>query len=233
MAESQDARYDRYADIFENETSAQSIELGNRALHWLFMENFQSSTGFLVVTQHARKAMEGEAAMKLSDPQHRALAVLLGGQVLTARQVGEVTGQSSDGAACTLRSLVGRGLVILGHHDGDRYGYKITDEGREHFGSAPADSRAYVLAKFLPLYGTGHGRPTHIVLNSPGRYGGFNYPALCGVSPNARQQGKVATATCRRCLRRALRWHIIPPPGGLGDPVHGGDVFSRIEASTR
>jgi DNA-binding MarR family transcriptional regulator len=51
--------------------------------------------------------------------------------VPTVRDIGPLTGQSSDGAAYTLRSLVKRGLVELGHHDGHRYGYKLTPEGRE------------------------------------------------------------------------------------------------------
>lgn len=36
----QDARYDRYADIFENPDTAESIELGNRVMHWLFTESW-------------------------------------------------------------------------------------------------------------------------------------------------------------------------------------------------
>jgi hypothetical protein len=51
-------RYDRYAEIFENPVSEAEIELGNRALHWLFMENFQASTGYGAVRQHAREAVE-------------------------------------------------------------------------------------------------------------------------------------------------------------------------------
>jgi hypothetical protein len=51
-------RYDRYAEIFENPVSEAEIELGNRALHWLFMENFQASTGYAAVRQHAREAVE-------------------------------------------------------------------------------------------------------------------------------------------------------------------------------
>jgi hypothetical protein len=50
-------RYDRYADIFDNPVTAESIELGNRVLHWLFMENFQASTSKLVIRQHARQAL--------------------------------------------------------------------------------------------------------------------------------------------------------------------------------
>jgi hypothetical protein len=50
--------------------------------------------------------------------------------VPTVRDIGPLTRQSTDGAAYTLRSLVRRGLVELGHHDGNRYGYKLTPEGR-------------------------------------------------------------------------------------------------------
>ena len=37
---SQDDRYDRYADIFDNPVTSSSIELGNRVLHAQFMENY-------------------------------------------------------------------------------------------------------------------------------------------------------------------------------------------------
>jgi DNA-binding MarR family transcriptional regulator len=72
----------------------------------------------------------------LSDLQRRALRVMAalaadGIDVPTVRDIGPKTGQSSDGAACTLRSLVRRGLVDLGHHDGNRYGYKLTPAGRK------------------------------------------------------------------------------------------------------
>lgn len=40
-----DARYDRYADIFENPTTDASIELGNRVLHAMFMENWDANVG--------------------------------------------------------------------------------------------------------------------------------------------------------------------------------------------
>lgn len=71
---------------------------------------------------------------KLSQLQHSALRALRklgasGDGVAAAHQVGQLTGQSTDGAAYTLRSLVNRGLVALGHHDGDRYGYRLTGEG--------------------------------------------------------------------------------------------------------
>lgn len=58
-----------------------------------------------------------------------------GTDVPIAREIAEVTRQSTDGAAYTLRSLVKRGLVELGRHDGDRYGYKLTTEGREELKS--------------------------------------------------------------------------------------------------
>lgn len=63
----------------------------------------------------------------------RAMAALAadGIDVPTVRDIGPRTGQSSDGAAYTLRSLVRRGLVVLGHHDGDRYGYTLTPAGAE------------------------------------------------------------------------------------------------------
>ena len=35
-----DKRYDRYAEIFNNPINEHVIELGNRVLHWSFMENF-------------------------------------------------------------------------------------------------------------------------------------------------------------------------------------------------
>ena len=49
-------RYDRYAEIFDNPVDAAVLELGNRVLHWQFMENYQTSTGYLVVRDHAREA---------------------------------------------------------------------------------------------------------------------------------------------------------------------------------
>jgi hypothetical protein len=49
-------RYDRYADMFDNPVTAESIELGNRVLHWEFMENCSPSTGRGVIAQHARNA---------------------------------------------------------------------------------------------------------------------------------------------------------------------------------
>ena len=55
----QDATYDRYADIFENPVTAEEIEVGNRALHGQFMENYQSSTTREVVRNRARKAQRG------------------------------------------------------------------------------------------------------------------------------------------------------------------------------
>lgn len=76
----------------------------------------------------------------LSWKQGRALNAIVtlagrGIDVPTVRDIGPLTGQSSDGAAYTLRSLCRRGLVELGHHDGNRYGYKLTPEGREELKS--------------------------------------------------------------------------------------------------
>lgn len=76
----------------------------------------------------------------LSNKQARVLSAIFsldrrGIDVPTVRDIGPLTGQSSDGAAYTLRSLVKRGLVELGRHDGDRYGYKLTPEGREELKS--------------------------------------------------------------------------------------------------
>lgn len=53
-----DARYARYADIFENDETAWSVELGWRALHWLFFENFGTSYARGVVAGHATQAQE-------------------------------------------------------------------------------------------------------------------------------------------------------------------------------
>lgn len=49
-------RYDRYADTFDTPVTAESIEVGNRVLHWMFMENWSTSTGRGVIAQHARNA---------------------------------------------------------------------------------------------------------------------------------------------------------------------------------
>lgn len=54
----QDAAYDRYADIFENPVTAEEIEVGNRVLHGSLMENYQDSTGRLVVTRRAVQAQQ-------------------------------------------------------------------------------------------------------------------------------------------------------------------------------
>lgn len=48
-----------------------------------------------------------------------------------ARQIAQWTGQSSDGAAYTLRSLVRRGLVEVVRHDGERGGYRLAGEGEQ------------------------------------------------------------------------------------------------------
>ena len=53
---STDARYQRYADIWECQETAESIECGWRALHWAFMENSGYSYAFGVVTDHTRAA---------------------------------------------------------------------------------------------------------------------------------------------------------------------------------
>jgi DNA-binding IscR family transcriptional regulator len=77
--------------------------------------------------------------MKLSEKQQAALRVMtqlaaVGTDVPTVRDIAPLTRQSTDGAAYTLRSLVSRGLVAHGHHDGDRYGYKLTEAGVEEAG---------------------------------------------------------------------------------------------------
>jgi DNA-binding IscR family transcriptional regulator len=74
--------------------------------------------------------------VKLSYGQRKALRAMAGLaengiDVPTVKDIGPKTGQSSDGAAVTLRSLVRKGLVELGHHDGNRYGYKLTPTGTE------------------------------------------------------------------------------------------------------
>jgi hypothetical protein len=51
-----DARYQRYADLFENPETAESIERGWRVLHWEFTENFDSLRARLTVIQHAQEA---------------------------------------------------------------------------------------------------------------------------------------------------------------------------------
>lgn len=92
----------------------------------------------------------------------------------------------------------------------------------------------YVLAKFVPVHHGGLSldkRPSHIVRNGKTTYGGFRHPALCGTSCWRRWSGELTDATCRKCLREAIRQGIIQAPAELGDPVHHGDIFSRIEAS--
>lgn len=51
-----DKIYQRYADTFNGPETAESIELGFRALHWMTMENHHSSIGHLVVQRHANEA---------------------------------------------------------------------------------------------------------------------------------------------------------------------------------
>lgn len=86
------------------------------------------------------------AARKLSPLQQAVLAALaellpapgsapMDGQFpppgpVHARDVARITGQSSDGAAYTLRSLVRRELVTIGSHDGDAAGYLLTEAGQ-------------------------------------------------------------------------------------------------------
>lgn len=75
---------------------------------------------------------------KLSRTQQGALEAMArltagdanGQAVWTAREIGAENGQSSDGAAYTLRSLVHRELVAHSGHNGERYGYKLTPAGR-------------------------------------------------------------------------------------------------------
>ncbi len=47
-----DQRFDRYADIFDNPVTAESIELGNRVLHWSFMENEAGGSVAQAVIKH-------------------------------------------------------------------------------------------------------------------------------------------------------------------------------------
>jgi hypothetical protein len=56
MTSTTDARYDRYAEIFENPVTDTSIELGNRVLHWMFMENFAPYVAQGTIRQHAEQA---------------------------------------------------------------------------------------------------------------------------------------------------------------------------------
>jgi DNA-binding MarR family transcriptional regulator len=81
---------------------------------------------------------------KLSGKQHAVLAALdrllpepaapMDGQwpvaPVAARDVARETGQSTDGAAYTLRSLVRRQLAEIGSHDGDAAGYLLTAADR-------------------------------------------------------------------------------------------------------
>lgn len=63
----------------------------------------------------------------------RALDRLDGQPDVAARDVGARTGQSTDGAAYTLRSLRERGLVAVGGHGVGEptRGYRLTDAGRD------------------------------------------------------------------------------------------------------
>jgi hypothetical protein len=55
-AEDQNARYDRYADIFDNPVTAEVIEVGNRVLHGQFAENFRGSDREGVVRDRGEQA---------------------------------------------------------------------------------------------------------------------------------------------------------------------------------
>jgi len=57
-----DARYDRYAEIWENPVTSESTELGNRVLHWLFMENYAPYVALGTIRQHAAEAHSIAAA---------------------------------------------------------------------------------------------------------------------------------------------------------------------------
>jgi hypothetical protein len=62
MTSTTDARYDRYAEIFDNPVTDASIELGNRVLHWIFMENFAPYVALGTVREHAVTAHSIAAA---------------------------------------------------------------------------------------------------------------------------------------------------------------------------
>ena len=63
-----DKRYDCYADIFKNPETDRSIELGNRVLHWQFMEEY---CGRGQIENHAREAQEESLRRVGSDPVRR------------------------------------------------------------------------------------------------------------------------------------------------------------------
>jgi hypothetical protein len=63
-------RYDRYADLFDNPVTAASIEVGNRVLHWQFMEHYQASTAREVVEGRARQAQA--LAAQQAEPEREA-----------------------------------------------------------------------------------------------------------------------------------------------------------------
>jgi hypothetical protein len=52
-----DRRYDRYAEIWDNPISEHVIELGNRVLHWSFMENFAPYVARGAIRRHAEDAV--------------------------------------------------------------------------------------------------------------------------------------------------------------------------------
>lgn len=74
------------------------------------------------------------AGQKLSYPQRAVLKGMdrLGAYVThsaTAAEIAAETGRSSDGVARTLRSLISRELAVRAGHDGEKYGYRLTDAG--------------------------------------------------------------------------------------------------------
>jgi hypothetical protein len=86
------------------------------------------------VTQLVWARLEILAARKLSRHQLEALAAMdrLAQRETThptAREVAHETGQSPDGAAATLSSLVRRRMVATVSHDGNRYRYQLTSRG--------------------------------------------------------------------------------------------------------
>jgi DNA-binding MarR family transcriptional regulator len=66
-------------------------------------------------------------ARKLSGLQQAMLRAVAEHGPCHARELAEYTGQSSDGAAATLQSLIRRGLVETGINQS---GYAVTSEGR-------------------------------------------------------------------------------------------------------
>ena len=90
--------------------------------------------------------MSGAKQEKLSERQQGALNAMArlaadGTDVPTIREIVPLTGQTPDGAAYTLRSLVGRDLVEYGFHGGGRHGYKLTEAGAAQ-AAQPAEGSA-------------------------------------------------------------------------------------------